>query len=355
MNKLLFIGLASLVVAGFFVQVLPIAIAAQQTDPDAAKLPAALTASEEKSVVDRLLADKSVTDHFENMKHIFVGISHYTNNFNDTNPTWMPVAHFNVEKVKTLSVYLDEGMNRVLKVEEGPYVQIGLNAAMASNYYTGASTLNGLRMNAVAPTYTANPTPTNILSAFLVNAVEAGSDSNFLCDPGHFPNSYFAQSGFAYTTSVKAPSWSDTAAQCAVQGGNIPYRDGNSYEFKVVVVGTTWHMIGKNTTNNTEAFDMQRTGVTFLSFMTNTINTSVWTENQNTGTTWYQKYASPYTVSATASMTTNNGATWSNWDSASKIDHLCSGSNQADTVISGNVVSGGTGTWNLQTFSSLHC
>jgi hypothetical protein len=67
------------------------------------------------------LADKSVTDHFENLNYTFVGISYYTNNFNDTKPTWKPIVHFNVDKVKTVAVYLDEGRNKILNIEDGPY------------------------------------------------------------------------------------------------------------------------------------------------------------------------------------------------------------------------------------------
>jgi hypothetical protein len=211
-------------------------------------------------------------------------------------------------------------------------------------------------MTATAPTYSITDGTTNILSAFLVNAVEAGSDPNFLCDQSHYPNSYWAQAGFTYTTSVKQLSWSDTVAQCVVQGSTgLKYTDGDNYEFKVVVLGTDWHIIGKDTTTNQPAFDIKRTGIPFLSFDVPNTNTSVWSENQNTGTSWYQKYASPYTISATASLTTDYGSTWSNWESAGKTDVTCGGSSQTDSTISGSVASGSTGTWNMQTFSSLHC
>lgn len=283
-----------------------------------------------------------------------MGVGFFTSNINVANPVWSPVVHIIVKDTKSIGVFLDSEGKVVTEIEELPYVQLTHGVTFASNYYTGSSTVKGLLMTATAPIYTTGGT-TNTLTAFLLNAVEYNANLSQLCNPAYYATSYWAQVGFVWTTSVESVSWADTATSCSVQSTGLSYVEGNNYEQKIYTSGSTWYIVAKNV-NSGATYTKTRTGINYVAFKTNILETGIFFENQNTSTNWYTKYASPYVVSAAAKYSSTGGGTsWSNWESGGKQDQLCNHTRQSSTVISGNVASGGTGTWNLQTMSTIHC
>lgn len=352
MKPYLLVIVASIVLLGGFI--LPATIFAAPADnSDAAKLPPALTKAQEDAFMQRALLDRSVQDRIAGKEFEGVGVGFFTENINVVNPTWQPVVHINVKDTKSVAVFLDPNGQKVTRIDEQPFIKLTTGSTFASNYYTGTSTVNGLRMTSSAPTYTTGGT-TNSGTAFLLNAEEYNADVNHLCDPAYYATSYWAQVGFLWLTSTNSVVWTDNAAQCIAQGTGISYVAGHSYENKVYTSGGTWYIVAKDT-NTGSAFTKTRTGITYVVFKNSEFNNGIFFENQNTGTSWYTKYASPYTVSATAKYSTDNGSTWNNWQSGAKEDANCSGATSSSTVISGNVAGGGTGTWNLQTMSGIHC
>lgn len=353
--KLLGIVAAALLLIPIVTQAsMPTAIAQTASD-DMTKFPALLSKAEEDQLTKVALSDQRVQEKIEGKSYEPVGVGFFTDNINIQNPIWQPVVHINIKDIKSIAVFLDSEKKAVVKIEETPWAKLThLGATFASNYYTGSSTVKGLLMTSSAPTYTTGGT-TNTLTAFLLNAVELNADISKLCNPAYYATSYWAQVGFVWTTSTEAVVWADTATSCAPQSTGLSYAEGNSYEYKVYTSGSTWYIVAKNV-NSGATYTKTRTGITYVAFKTNEFNTGIFFENQNTGTTWYTKYASPYVVSATAKYSSTSGGTsWSNWESGAKQDQLCNDSRQSDTVISGNVASGGTGTWNLQTMSTIHC
>jgi hypothetical protein len=355
----LFITAASVLLLGLVV--LPPTMQAYSQKGDDAKLPATMTTAEENKLLDLALSKKQVQDKLKDSKYDFVGIGFFTENIDVDSPTWKPIVHLNVDGLGSMAVFLDADKKNIEKIEEIAESKLTVLATppttYASNYYTGGSAgVNGMRFTASAPTYSTTSSVTNTLTAFLLNAVAANADLDFLCDPGHFPSTYFAQVGFAWSTLAETVVWTDTAAGCTPQATGLSYTEGNNYEYKIYVSGTTWKIFAKNLVSGS-AFTKNRTGVTWLTMKTSEFFTGAFFENQNTGTNtnWYTKYGSTSLPGSGAKFSTDGGSTWSNWQSALKKDQKCDTSRVTSTVIAGNLASGGIGTWNLQTMSGIHC
>lgn len=348
-----------LLVGSFTIPAASSSYAVAQKD-DSAKIPAPLTTDKEQELLAVALSDNIVQEKVGIVQgkalknYDFNGIGFYTDDINVDQPVWKPVVHITVAEEKSIGVFLGTDNKSVERIEEIPFGRFVNTGTFASNYYTGGSTgVNGLRFTAAAPTYTTGGT-TNTLTAFLINAVASNSDTGFLCDPGHFPSTYWAQMGYAWITSSKTISWADTATGCATQTTGLTYTSGTNYEFKIFVSGTTWNMFAKNLSTGA-SFTKPRTGVTFLTMKTSEFNTGVFFENQNTGTSWYTKYGSTSLPGTGAKFSTDNGSTWSNWQSSSTKDQKCDGTRVNSTVIANSLSAGGTATWNLQTMSGIHC
>jgi len=64
--------------------------------------------------------------------------------------------------------------------------------------------------------------------------------------------------------------------------------------------------------------------------------------------------------SATAKYSKDGGTTWINWDGATRADQSCTAVrhtypySSTQEVISGNLLSGGTATWNLQRMATYY-
>ncbi|WP_415282725.1 hypothetical protein [Candidatus Nitrososphaera sp. FF02] len=344
--------LVSVVLLGGFV--LPATISAAPSDnSDAAKIPSPLTKTQEEAFTNMALSDKSVRDSIGGKDFEGVGVGFFTENIDVENPIWQPVVHLNVKDTGSVAAFLDPSGQEVTRIEEQPLVKAAINAAFASNYYTGASTVNGLRMTTTAPTYAVDAT-TNMATLFLLNAVENNADVGKLCNPAFYATSYWAQVGLVWTTNARSVMWADNATQCITQSTGINYVAGHVYENKIYTSGGTWYIVAKDT-NTGSTFTKTRTGITYVVFENSEFNNGIFFENHNTGTSWYTKYASPHEVSATAKYSSNNGSTWSNWQSGGKQDSDCGGPRVPSTIISGNVAGGGTATWDLQDMSALDC
>lgn len=221
----------SVVLLGGFI--LPATISATPDyNSDAAKLPSPLTKTQEEAFTNTALSDKSVQDSIGGKEFEDVGVGFFTENIDVENPIWQPVVHLNVKDTGSIAAFLDESGQKVTRIEKQPLVKAATNASFASNYYTGTSTVNGLRMTTTAPTYTVGGT-TNTATLFLLNAVENNADISKLCNPAYYATSYWAQVGLVWTTNARAVMWADNATQCITQSTGINYVAGHVYENKI--------------------------------------------------------------------------------------------------------------------------
>src|SRR5690606_9083506 len=218
------------------------------------------------------------------------------------------------------------------------------NHGFAINYYTGSSTIDGLKLTTTAPTVAGQKW---VDLYWGLNAIEYNAVDSNACNQGYYDSSYFAQAGFVWAVSGYI-IWADTGVGCSPQITDVTGSAGDDFEFKIYVDSSNrWVMYGKNLDNG-DQFTKTRTGIDYLVMKTNNYNTSVFMESLSSDVEGDQ-IGDP---SGTVKLSTNGGSTWSNWGSAARVDQTCTGVdntypyNSSKEVISGNLASGGSATWN---------
>ena len=218
------------------------------------------------------------------------------------------------------------------------------NHGYATNHYTGTNTINGLMLSHSVPTVSGS----NINLYWGVNALESNAVDSNACTAAHFADAYFAQSGALWTGSGGAVVWADTAVSCVSQFPSFSSAAGHTVQFKVYVdTSNRWTMYGVDLNTGTQ-FIKTRTGVNFLAMKTNDFNTSVFMESVSSSVN-RNDLTNP---TGTAKQSGDKGVTWSDWQAAARNDQSCTNINHTypysstQEVISGNLASGGSATWN---------
>ncbi len=220
----------------------------------------------------------------------------------------------------------------------------GSNNGYATNYYTGSSTINGIRLSTTAPTV---QTTEDKAMSFLSNAVARYTSPSKACNAAYYGSNYFAQIGFTWYTYVNYVIWADTSSNCAGMATGISYSAGKLYDFRIYVTNGKWHIYAKNIHTN-EVFSKTRSGITYGVFENNNYNTSIFLETHTFNPAGDQFITYP---SGTSKVSINGGSSWFNWQNGARTDLYCGTAydypyNSSKEVISGNVANGGSATWN---------
>jgi len=282
----------------------------------------------------------------------------FISNINDKPVVWQPEIHINVANKTQITAVISWVENRaasstVTKIETHPMMPIiapiqavgaDANHGYATNYYTGTNTINGLMLSHSVPTVSGS----NINLYWGVNAIESSAVDANACSAAHFADAYFAQSGALWTGAGGAVVWADTAVSCVSQFPSFSASAGDTVQFKIYVdTSNRWTVYGVDL-NNGQQFIKTRTGVNFLAMKTNDLNTSVFMESVSSSVNG----AGLSNPTGTAKQSGDKGVTWSNWQAAARNDETCTNVDHTypysstQEVISGNLASGGSATWN---------
>ncbi|MEO9296214.1 MAG: hypothetical protein ABI347_11535 [Nitrososphaera sp.] len=331
---------------------------ASSQNVESEKLPNELPETEYQALVQAVLNDKSVQEYtngtqFKVMSYDFIG------NTNDSPFVWHPELHISINNgTKQLTVVTDRGTNpseyavKYVKLfdQDGPVQATGTGSGNghAINYYTGTSTISGIRMSTTAPSVL---TTANKGMAFMLNGEVVTSNTSQDCSGSTQGGStYFAQAGFQWGTTLSKVAWADTITSCFPQYPAITYSPGKSYDMKIFSAGspTQWYIYIKNLYTG-EVMTQPRGGVTSSFLKTSAYNTSVFLESQSHTLDGSQFITYP---SATSTISTNSGSTWFNWESGKRNDQNCNGVDHiypydsTKEVISGNLAGGTSATFN---------
>lgn len=315
--------------------------------------PTELSDAEYAKLVGAALRDSRVQDRIQG-KAYEVSSYDFIGNVNDSPFVWYPEVHINVGTDEQVTVVMDKAdrieESTVKRVEifplRKPAQAIGDddNHGFATNYYTGGSTINGIRLSTTAPTI---QTTQDKGMAFLLNAIALNSNESQACNAAYYGSTYFGQVGFIWAWNGFV-TWSDTATNCVPQFPAVTYSAGKSYDMKIYTSGGNWILYAKNNYTG-EVFTKTRSGITYVVFKTSNYNTSVFLESQISSPAGSQFTTYP---AGTSTVSTNGGSTWFNWQSGGRNDQSCTNVNHiypydsSKEVISGNLASGGSASWN---------
>jgi hypothetical protein len=286
------------------------------------------------------------------MSYDFIG------NTNDNPFVWHPELHISVNGVKQITVVTDKSTEplqytvKYVKVfDQGRPAQAtgtGSGDGHAIDYYTGSSSITGIRMSTTAPSV---QTTADKGMAFLLNGEVITSTPSEDCGGSTQGGSvYFAQAGFQWGTTLSEVAWADTITSCSPQYPAITYSPGKSYDMKIFSSGspTEWYIYIKNLYTR-EVMTEVRSGITTSYLNTSAYNTSIFLESQANPIDGSQFNTYP---SATSTISTDSGGTWFNWESDKLDDQDCNGVNHiypydsTKQVISGDLASGSSATYN---------
>ncbi len=363
-NKMMYATLASILLLGAFI--LPTwspIIAQQPSQPDIDSLilqVPLLSPADEAKATQIAESNSAVQKMINGRTHSVMSIARVGNLY-ATPITSYPDIHFNVGNATHIEVVVDLHSTSVLSVTETPLIKVQLpTQELSVQQLPGSSThsfaidninnvptaFNGMWMLYTAPTY--GTSGANKFSSFLVNAVEPNANDAFSCNSGHVADSYFAQAGTSFDITAAHIIYAETGSSCLENIVSfVPYIAGHLYKSRVYTTITTpktWNM-SVTDLNNGNFFVFSRGGQNFYTFQQNAA-TSVFLENANTVTTWKNQFGST-TLSAQAKYSTDNGSTWINWPGDGHTLQDCHVPPSTATVITGDLISGHTATWNL--------
>lgn len=274
-----------------------------------------------------------------------------------TNPgVWYPTLTLNVNNESEIVAVVDLSQNKVTQETDGalPAKDPALSTterAWAIDYYSGTYTISGMSFTPSTPSYTANSN--HNFTAFLVNGAMSGSNDSHLCTKTA-TDAYWMQTGFWYYNNSTGAriAWTDTPHGCFGVGTGIAYNTSHSYSFYIWASSNLgkWYVEAYDNTNGA-TYTTSVSGPSNYTMETSDHNTSVFFENGNTITTWPNDFSG----SVYATGLVQKSGSWVNWDNDAHADDQDCGTTHADTtVISGNLKSGNTATWNLSTFASSY-
>jgi hypothetical protein len=260
--------------------------------------------------------------------------------------------------MKQLTVVTDKGTTPAMYTvkfvrvfeQDAPAQATGTGSGFghAINYYTGSSTISGIRMSTTAPSV--QTTADTGMAFMLTGAVITSNTSQDCSGSTQGGATYFAQVGFQWGTTLSKVAWADTITSCYPQYPAITYSPTKSYDMKIFSTGTPtqWYLYIKNLYTG-EVMTQPRSGITSSFLKTSAYNTSVFLETQSHTPNGNQFNTYP---SATSTISTNSGSTWFNWESGGRNDQDCKAVNHFypydsnKEIISGNLAGGGSATYN---------
>lgn len=268
-----------------------------------------------------------------------------------------PVLHF-VTNDSAISVRLNADTKEVEYVSERPHRIMDTNG-IASAYYDGAQTLNGLQMRLDAPTYSHESGAS--WTAILLNAVKSGSNTNLICDSNSHPNHYWAQGGLMFDTDDTDAVWTDTLEDCIGQDSTLGLSDGDEIRVRIWIndyVSDTDEVVIElqNTDSNPlETYTVTTDVANTSTLLTGDPNTSVFFENNNgdhVSPTWEDGFTDGDLVVTNAHYRKTSSSSWWFWDGQSEAKQC------GHTVTTGDLISGSfdtsprTVTWDLSDMRS---
>ncbi|HEV2192551.1 MAG TPA: hypothetical protein VGR54_02905 [Nitrosopumilaceae archaeon] len=275
-------------------------------------------------------------------------------NIKENPVVWYPTLNIGIDDKQQIMVVVDLVNGKVTQADQGPDLDKRISntqRSWASDYYSGSSTIQGHEMTPTNPTFT--PNSSYNFTAFLVNAVMSGSTDSQLCNSGS-TSSYWMQTGFFFDPSSSAKTvWTDTKQSCSALSTPITYNTSHSYQFYIFgdSVASKWTVEVFDNTLGT-SYIHSVSGQSSFTLKVNDFNSGVFFENANTvhGTSSWNTQFSGTALSATALM--EQSGSWVNWNADTKQDDQGCKPPITDTVITGNLQSGHSATWNLTTMAN---
>lgn len=204
----------------------------------------------------------------------------------------------------------------------------------------GGQTVAGLKVQWEAPTvgdYQSDH------SAFMINGK---SDEGFFLQSGQL---YAEWQGDGYGWN----GWSTSDLEYYFQEFSLSYYAGHEYEFEVShLTGTGyWWISGEDLDNSNFDYEIVSGDGTEL---IDDPNTSLFFENWNTNSNWYQGFSNPISAYSARDYQPDQG--WSYWSSGSKQIYNCEGGEEEnDGIITGSILNNGTGYWWLDAILLSEC
>jgi hypothetical protein len=265
---------------------------------------------------------------------------------------WTLEVHLKVANTTQITALVDTNTGVVSEVFESPIYKLsqGSKPAFAYDYYTGTKTVQGLLATMNAPTYTTGDR--NFQTDLVLNAVEYGANDNNLCDHRYTATSYWAKAGELWGYSTPYIVWSGTSNDCDSQATGVKNIPCHNYTFEIFTTSLGWTMSGEDT-DNFAPFTAPTTGMNYLFFQNNDVNNGEFFENWITNKDWASDFP-PTSLASIAQLSTDQGSTWTSWDSDAKQDTDCNHYPYSDTVITENLASGGSASWSLGTMASSY-
>ncbi|GEM_PF-2432373 len=283
-----------------------------------------------------------------------------------------PEVHFNISNKTEVTVVenLETGTITDIKIgsiqklagpvppANGSKLTTG-SAARAVDDYTGTHNIDGLigHLPTSLPGFSASTLPQ---VSYLLNGIElnANDDPAYACNSNYYYYNYFAQGGVDWGASNPHIVYADTLSNCyPVLQYSVDYNPGKTYLFEIWVTRGTynWNIYGEDMSNGKYFWYQNPNAVAQNTMKKNDVNTSVWFENHETGTSWYNDF-SPTTVSAnTIQFHDFGGNYWQKWDNDAQSVIECSGLPGYQNVITGNLINGNTANWDLIQMAQHHC
>jgi len=177
------------------------------------------------------------------------------------------------------------------------------------------------------------------------------SSSGNACSSSSFPNAYWSQAGFVFTSTGWATALADTQTNCLATIPTITINTNDDLQFTISANSGAWTTEVRNLSQSSNnLYYWIRTGLPSSTMATNNDNTSVFLENKNTNTTWDDQFiVQTLTINEAKIKKTDNS--WVNWDAESQFVLKC-GVVKPDNVISNTLVGGLAATWNVVTMAN---
>lgn len=317
-------------------------------------MPTPLSQADSDKALQIALSDGNVKSKIGG-KHVTLMAQGFTGNLKTNPGVWYPTLTLNVNNETEVVVVVDLSQNKATQISDGPppakdpLLNWNTERAWSIDYYTGSKTITGISFSPSTPTYTRNSA--HNFTAYLVNGVMSGSVDGDLCNNSK-TDAYWTQVGYDYYTNSTAAKliWTDTYHNCFGVGTGIAYNTAHSYSFYTWTSSSLgkWYVEALDNTSGS-TYTATISGPSSYTMQTSDHNTSVFFENGNTITSWSGDFSG--SVYATASIL--NSGSWINWDNDAHVNDQDCGTTHTDTtVISGNLKSANTATWNLSVFAN---